>query len=155
MQGGVQGTIGGRRLLGRHPELVVEAGQEVPQHGVGLVDGFGVSQTEFGYQPVLEGSRGPFHASLGLRRASEDLLDAQLLHGSAEVSGLHRRLDVPGLAGKLEHAVSVAVKGDGPAPAFDQALYQGEVAAGVSSSGLNTALTTALVASSTARSRVN
>ena len=89
------------------------------------------SQPEFGYQPVLEGSGGTFHTALGLRRASEDLLDAQFLHGPAEVGGLHRRLDVPGLARKLAHAVAVAVKGNGPAPAFDQALHQGEVAAGV------------------------
>ena len=101
MQGVVQGTIGGLGLLGSHAELVVETGQEIPQDGGGLVDGFGVSQTEFGHQPVLEGSRGPFHASLGLRRASKDLLDAQLLHGSAGVSGLHRRLDVLGLPENL------------------------------------------------------
>ena len=36
-----------------------------------------------------------------------------------------------GLPEKLEHAVAVSVEGDGAAPAFDQALHQGEVAAGV------------------------
>ena len=63
--------------------------------------------------------------------AGEDLLDAQFGDGFAEVGGLHRGLDVLGSAGKLEHAVSVAVECDGPPPAFDQPLHQGEVAAGV------------------------
>ena len=36
-----------------------------------------------------------------------------------------------GFAGKLEHAVAVAVQGGGYAPALDQSLHQGEVTAGV------------------------
>ena len=127
----VPGTIGRRVQFSRHGEPEVVAGQEVPQHGVGLVDGPGSGQTQFHHQPVLEGSGGAFHPALGLGRAGEDLLDAQFRHGLAEVGGLHRRLDVSWLAGKLEHAVAVAVERDGPAPVFDQTLHQGEVAAGV------------------------
>ena len=110
-------------------KLGLVARQEVPQHGVGLVDGLGPGQAEFGHQPLLKGSRGPFDASLGLRGTAKGLLDAQFLHGPAEVSSLHRTLDVPGIAGKLEGAMAVSVKGDGAAPALDQALHQGEIAA--------------------------
>ena len=59
-----------------------------------------------------------------------------------------------GLPENLNTAVAIAVESAGPAPAFDQALHQDEVVAGVLS-GQNTALATALVASSTAKSRVN
>ena len=105
--------------------------QEVPLYGVGLVDGIGASQAQFGHHTVLEGSGGPFHTSLDLGRAGKYLLDAQFGNGFTEMSGLHRRLDVPGVAGKLEHAVAVSVKADGLAAALDRALYQDEVAAGV------------------------
>ena len=49
----------------------------------------------------------------------------------AEAGGLHRWLDLSGLAGNLEHAVAVAVEHDGPTPASDQSPHQGEVAVGV------------------------
>ena len=78
---------------------------------------------------------------------------AQFRQGAAEVGGFHRGLDVLGLAGKLEHAVAVAVEGDGQAPALNQALHQDEVASGVLH-GTDTALTTMPMASSTASSRV-
>ena len=47
------------------------------------------------------------------------------------MSSFHRRVDVPGLAGKLEHAVAVAVESDGDAPALNQAPHQHEVASRV------------------------
>ena len=97
---GLPRTVGRFGHFGRDGKLGVVAGQEVPQHDVGLVDGFGASQAQLRYQSVLKGSGSAFHTTLGLWRASKDLLDAQLLHSPAEVSGLHRRLDVPGLAGK-------------------------------------------------------
>ena len=51
------------RLYG---EAGVVAGQEVPQHGSGLVDGPGVGQAEFSYQPVLKGLRRTLHPAFGL-----------------------------------------------------------------------------------------
>ena len=66
VQGGVQGATGGLGLLRRHAEPVVESGQEVPQHGVGLVDGGSVRQPEFADLPVLEGAGHAFHPSLRL-----------------------------------------------------------------------------------------
>ena len=47
-------------------EASIEPGQEVLQHGRGLVDGPGASQTQFGDQPVLEGSCRSFDPALGL-----------------------------------------------------------------------------------------
>ena len=80
---GDPGTVSRLGQLGRHGKLGVVAGQEVPQDGVGLVEGPGVGQAQFGYQPVLEGPRGSFHVALGLGRAGEDLLDAQF-HGQVD-----------------------------------------------------------------------
>ena len=127
----VPGTVGRFGHFGRDGKLGVVAGQEVLQHGVGLVDGLGASQAQFGYQTILEGSGGAFHTTFSLWRAGEDLPDAQFGNGLAEGGGLHRWLDMPGPAGKLEHAVAVAVDGNRPAKACDQSLHQGEIAAGV------------------------
>ena len=66
-------------MLGLDGEAGVIAGQEVLQHRCGLVHGPSIGQPQFGYQPVLEGPRRPFHTALGLRRASEDLPDPQFL----------------------------------------------------------------------------
>ena len=124
-------AVGRLGHIGRDRKPRVVAGQEVPEHGIGLVYGAGAGQAQFGHQPVLKSAGGTFHSALGLGRAGEDLLDAQFHQGTAEVGSFHRRLDVPGLAGELEHAVAVAVQGGGYAPALDQSLHQDEVAPGV------------------------
>ena len=69
---------------------------------------FGISQAEFGYQPVLEGPRRPFHPALGLWRAGEDLPDPQLLQASGELSSFRRGLRLAGVV--LEYRVAVAVE---------------------------------------------
>ena len=124
-------AVGRLRQIGRDSKPCVIAGQEVPEHGIGLVYGAGAGETQFGHQPVLKSAGGTFHSAFGLGRAGEDLLDAQLHQGTTEVGGFHRRLDVPRFAGEFEHAVAVAVQGDGQAPALDQSPHQGEVSPGV------------------------
>ena len=131
MQGGGQGTIGNLGLLGRHTELRVETGQEVPQHGVGLVDGRGSRQPEFADQPVLEGAVHAFHASLGLWRTGKDLFDAQFPHGPGELGWAHRLGDMPGLAVELEDPVAITVESQGDAVASDYPIHQQEVAPSV------------------------
>ena len=59
-------AVGGIRMLGLHGETGVEAGQKVPQHGRGLANGPGISQAQFGYQPVLKGLCHALHPALGL-----------------------------------------------------------------------------------------
>ena len=76
---GVSRAVCRFRMLGLHGEAGVVARQEVPQHSVGLVHGAGSGQTQFGYQPVLQGPGCPFHTALGLWRAGEDLPDSQFL----------------------------------------------------------------------------
>ena len=112
----------------------------------------GIGQAKFGYQPVLECTRRPFHPALGLRRAGEDLPDPQFLQGSCELGGFRRGLRLAGVV--LEYRVAVAVQRQWNAPALDQALHSVKYPA-VFSLMQNTALTTALVASSTASSRAN
>ena len=72
-------AVGWFGMLGLDGEAGVVAGQEVPQHCRGLVDGPGIGQAQFGYQPVLEGPGRALHVSLGLGRAGEDLPDPQFL----------------------------------------------------------------------------
>ena len=120
-------------MLGLHGEAGVVAGvvagQEVLQHRRGLIHGPSIGQAEFGYQPVLEGPRRPFHPALGLGRAGEDLPDTQLLQATGELSGFRRSLRLAGVV--LEYRVPVAVQRQWNAPALDQALQQREVSGGV------------------------
>ena len=139
-------------MLGLHGEAGVVAGQEVLQHRRGLIHGPSIGPAEFGYQPVLEGPRRPFHSALGLGRAGEDLPDPQFLQASGELSSIRRGLRLAGVV--LEYRVAVAVQRQRNAPALDQALQQREVASGILLMQ-NPALTTALLASSTASSRAN
>lgn len=98
---GYPGAVCRHGQLGRYDKLGVVAGQEVLQDSVGLVDGPGSAETQFGHQPVLEGFGSAFQTSLGLGPAGEYLLDAQFGDGFAEVGGLHRRRDVLGLPESL------------------------------------------------------
>ena len=106
-------------LLG-NPEAPVEPWQELLQHPVGFPDAARPGQTEFSYQPVLEGARRPLHPPLCLGRQSENQLCPQFLHGPAEL-GWH-----PGEAGAgrvPEDPVPVGVESDGYATTLHQALW--------------------------------
>ena len=81
------------------------------QHCRGLVDGPGVGQTQFGYQPVLEGFCHALHSTLGLWRAGENLPDHQFLQATGELGGFGRRLRLAGVV--LEGGMAVAVQRQG------------------------------------------
>ena len=73
-------------------KLGVVAGQEVQQHGVGLVEGMESAKrssvTSRSWKvPAARPTR-----PLACGKRAKELLEAQLLHGPAEVSGFHQRL---------------------------------------------------------------
>ena len=73
------------RVLRRCLEALIEPGQELHQHVVGLFNGACPGQPESRGQPVLKGSRRPLYPPLGLGRQGEYQLDPQLLHRPAEL----------------------------------------------------------------------
>jgi hypothetical protein len=97
-------------------EALVVIGAEASEHGVGLVDGGGLSQAKFADQTVLAGAPGALDAALGLRRVGGNLLDAELVESASELSG---RLFSGKLFGQrpvgivaLEDGVSIAVEAE-------------------------------------------
>ena len=57
-------AVGRLRQIGRDSKPCVIAGQEVPEHGIGLVYGAGAGETQFGHQPVLKSAGGTFHSAM-------------------------------------------------------------------------------------------
>ena len=66
---------------------MVEAGEEVSEHAVSVIDGCCLRESQFGYEPVLEGAGHTLNPALGLRRASEYELYAKLVHRATELGG--------------------------------------------------------------------
>ena len=66
----VQDAICGLCVLWRHSEALVEAGEEVSEHAVSVIDGCCLRESQFGYEPVLEGAGHTLNPPLGLRRAN-------------------------------------------------------------------------------------
>ena len=130
----LQAKVRTRRLecglgaLGRNPKTPVESGQELLQHGLGLLKGGCFCEPEFRDQPVLEGSSRTLHTPLGLRRKGENQLYSQLLHGSSELGW---RLGGLIFRPVLEYGVPIGVEGERNAAALYQALDQQEVTAGI------------------------
>src|ERR1017187_10067820 len=77
--------IFGRRTPG---ETSVVVGEEVAQDGVGGIEVGSVGEAEFAAQTVLEHAPEAFDAAFGLRTASGDEGDAELLQGATELRGL-------------------------------------------------------------------
>ena len=115
--------------LGRNSKTPVEPGQELLQHGPGLLKCGCSREPQFRDQPVLEGSGRPLDSALGLGRQGEYHLNPQFLHCPSELGGR-----AGGLIFRLvlEDRVPVGVQGEGNAEAPEQALHQPEVAAGPS-----------------------
>jgi hypothetical protein len=80
--------VGGLGIGGRAREAFFEAGQVAFERLVGFAEVAGVSSTQFLDQAVLQGSPASLYAALGLRRAGQDQVDAQLLQGSGDLGGL-------------------------------------------------------------------
>ena len=112
----------------RNPEAPVVSWQKLLQHPVGFPDAAGARQPEFSNQTVLEGSRSPLHATLGLWREGEYHLYPQLVHGPAE---LGRRSGEAGPWCVPEDPVPVDVEGHGNASALHQVLDQQEIGVGL------------------------
>ena len=121
--------VGRLWLFRRHGEPLVEAGQEVLEDLIGLLQGAGSGQSQLCDQPVLEGRCHPLYPAFCLWRQGEDLLDAQLPHHPSKLGGLveHRPLTCV----VLEGGVPVAIEGQGNSPLADQSLQQRQVAPGV------------------------
>ena len=83
----VQDAICSLCVLWWHTEALVEAGEEVSEHTVSVIDGDRARESQFGYEPVLEGAGHTLNPPLGLRRASEYQLYAKLVHRATELSG--------------------------------------------------------------------
>src|ERR1700730_15242948 len=75
------------RIGGGTGEALVVIGAEASEHGIGLFQRSGLSETKFADQAILTGAPGALNAALGLRRVGGDLLDAELLEGVSELSG--------------------------------------------------------------------
>ena len=90
--------------------------------------GPGSGQTQFGHQPVLEGSGGALHTPLRLGRPAEDHLDHQFSHGSAELGEPRREA---GSRRVLEHSVAIGVESHGHAATLHQGPDQQEIVVGV------------------------
>src|SRR5258706_10464985 len=110
-------------------------GAEAGEHGVGLLDVDGLSQTKFVDQAVLTSAPGALDAALGLRRVGGDLLDTELVEGASELRG---RLFSGELFGQgpvrivaLEDGVAVAVEAEGNAVHGDHGVQGAEIAHGV------------------------
>ena len=71
----------------RHTKAFIEAGKEVIEHAVGVIDGGCTCESQLRDQPVLEGARGAFHPAFGLRRSCEYQLYAKLTHRARELGG--------------------------------------------------------------------
>ena len=60
----VQDAICGLCVLWWHTEALVEAGEEVSEHAVSVIDGCCLRESQFGYEPVLEGAGHTLHPPL-------------------------------------------------------------------------------------------
>jgi hypothetical protein len=126
----IAGGVGG----GASEALVVVAAKS-GEHGIGLLQGSGVSQTEFADQAVLAGAPQALDSSLGLGRIGGDLLNAEFCQGASEMSGglLTGELfgDGPVRIVALEDAVAIAVKTERDAVGGNQGAQGAQIAEGV------------------------
>ena len=102
---------GGPFLQRRLQELLVECRQVISRDvPVGFLDVDDPVECQLLGQPVLVGAEHPFGSSPGLRGVGGDHLDAQLLHGTAELCGVLLVDLAAGLGGVPVVAASVGVQ---------------------------------------------
>ncbi len=127
-------TPGGLHFAGPAGEAAVEVGDEDAQHGVGGIEIVGLSEAEFAAQTILEHAPEAFDATFGLRTASGDEGDAELLESASELGGLtfsgelffHR----PEVVVAYEDAAVIAIEGERDTAVTQQLAEQGEIAGG-------------------------
>ena len=122
--------------LGRRTgEAPIVVGAEAVEHGVGLGQGGGLSETKFADQAILTGAPDALDAALGLRGMGGDLLDAELLESASELSGslLAGELfgDCPVGIVTLEDAVAIAIETERDTVRGDHGVQSAEIAEGI------------------------
>src|SRR5271169_278967 len=129
-----RGAPGGWHGAGSASEAAVVVRHEDTQHGVGGVQIAGLSEAQLAAQTILEHTPEAFDAALGLRAASGDEGDAELLQRASELGGLtftgelffHR----PEVVVAHEDAAVIAIKGEWDTAVTQQLAEQGEIAGG-------------------------
>lgn len=106
--GFVDGNEGAARLLCRHGEAGVPAGEEtIFEKAIGGLDAVDAGQRQFLRQPVLQRPEGAFGAAAGLRRERCDVLDAELCQRPADLGACPRVGLLAGLGGREVVAAAV------------------------------------------------
>src|SRR6202451_4858374 len=82
------GPPGGLHFARRSGETAIVISDELAQYGVSRVDVVCFSQAQFAGETVLEHAPEAFDAAFGLRAASRNEGDAELLEGATELGGL-------------------------------------------------------------------
>src|SRR5260221_1652126 len=123
------------RIGGGTGEALVVIGAEASELGIGLCQGRGLSEGKYADQAILTSAPGALDAALGLRRVSGDLLNAELLESTSELSGslfsgeLFGESPVQIVA--LKDGVTVAVKTERNAVGRDHGMQGEEIAHGI------------------------
>ena len=124
-------TPGGLAFAGTAGEAAIEVGDESPEHDVGGVEIASLSQTEFAAQAILEHTPQTFDAAFGLRTASGDKSDAELIERASELGGLTFSGELfwqgPEVVVAHEDAAVISVEGERSAVAAQQRAQQREI----------------------------
>src|ERR1019366_2253407 len=127
-----QGAEVGSGLGGGTSKALVVIGTELVEYGISFGQGAGAGEAQFADQTVLAGAPGAFDAAFGLGRVGGDLLDAELVEGTSELS---RGLFSGEVFGEgpmgivaLEDAVAVAVEAERDARSGDHGAESAEIA---------------------------
>jgi hypothetical protein len=120
------------RIGGGTGEALVVIGAEASQHGIGLFQGSGLSEAQFTDQAILTSAPGALDAALSLRRVGGDLLDAELLESTSELSGSLFSGELFGEGSvrivTLKDGVTVAVEAERNAVRHDHGVQGAKVA---------------------------
>lgn len=129
------GLPGGLGILGRLREAGVVAWQIALEEALGLVEGAGLGEAQFGDEAILKGAEEPFDPALALGRGGGDPADTQFVKGAADLRGGDRLGELLGerrrAGGAMKETVAVGVGGDGDAIAPDELAEQEQVPARV------------------------
>jgi len=132
-RGGPPGRVGMRGRLG---EARIVAREKPVHDALGLGEGAGLREAEFGDEAILEGAEEPLDPAFALRRRRGDPADAEFLQGAADLRGCDGALELrreavrrAGVAMKDPMAIGVGGAGDAIAP--DEAAEHEKVAMGI------------------------
>lgn len=126
----------GIRMRRRLSEARIVAWEEAIDHALGVGEGAGLREPQFGDEAILEGAEEAFDAALALWGRGRDPADAQLVEGAADLGGGNgaRQFVGQGLRGAgiaMKQAMAIGVGGSGDTIALDEAAEEQEVAVGI------------------------